>query len=267
VPEFNPSVLAYSLKINGAAAQIQIVPTAADAKAAVQVNGVHVASGTASDPIELIPDVNRVAVEVTSEQGTTQTYDLMVELDVPPVAAVTYSSEGPTNEDVIATITPSEPVTITNNKGLASYTFTDNGSFTFEFIDANGNQGTAVAVVDWIDKVSPSLEVKVDKMNLWPANHKMIPIQVTLESDGTGSEIESIVLTSITSNEEDNGTGDGNTTNDIQDAEFGTYDTSFSLRAERSGKGSGRIYTITYTITDIAGNMAASSAQVVVGAK
>ena len=56
------------------------------------------------------------------------------------------------------------------------------------------------------------------------------------------------VLTSITSNE-------ANSENDIQGAEFGTYDTNFKLRAKREGNGTGRIYTITYTVTDRAGNV------------
>lgn len=39
-------------------------------------------------------------------------------------------------------------------------------------------------------------------------------------------------------------------------------DTSFSLRAARSGAGSGRIYTITYTVTDQAGNETVAVTQV-----
>jgi hypothetical protein len=63
------------------------------------------------------------------------------------------------------------------------------------------------------------------------------------------------VITSITSNEPDSGQGD------IQ-ANIGTSDTSFSLRAERSGNGTGRIYTITYTATDKAGNKMVTSVTV-----
>ncbi|GGF84780.1 hypothetical protein GCM10010912_32460 [Paenibacillus albidus] len=65
-----------------------------------------------------------------------------------PTASVAYSITEPTNQEVIATITPSEPVTITNNGGGNNFTFRENGSFTFEFVDAAGNKGTTTAVVN-----------------------------------------------------------------------------------------------------------------------
>lgn len=64
-----------------------------------------------------------------------------------PTAAVTYSSTAPTSGSVTAVLTPSEPVTITNNGGSGSYTFDFNGSFTFEFVDAAGNRGSQTATV------------------------------------------------------------------------------------------------------------------------
>jgi hypothetical protein len=60
------------------------------------------------------------------------------------------------------------------------------------------------------------------------------------------------------------GGGDGKTTNDIQDADIGNEDYNISLRAERQGKGDGRIYTITYEATDDSGNSATASATVTV---
>ena len=59
-----------------------------------------------------------------------------------------------------------------------------------------------------------------------------------------------MTLVSVTSNEPDNGTGDGDTPNDIVIID----DRTFNLRAERAGSGDGRIYTITYRVTDSCGN-------------
>ncbi|MCP4594165.1 MAG: hypothetical protein GY842_25835 [bacterium] len=50
------------------------------------------------------------------------------------------------------------------------------------------------------------------------------------------------------------GRGDGATTNDIQNADLGTDDREVRLRAERTGDGPGRIYTLTYQATDHVGN-------------
>ena len=105
-----------------------------------------------------------------------------------------------------------------------------------------------------MDKTAPILDIKLDKTTLESRNHKMIPINVVVSVEDEISGIASVVLNSIISNESDNGLGDGNTIDDIQDAEFGTKDTAFSLRAERSGNND-RVYTITYTATDLAGNV------------
>ena len=66
---------------------------------------------------------------------------------IAPTASVTYSTAEQTDDVVVATITPSEPVTILNNDGLSSYTFIMNGSFTFEFVDAAANQDSVTATV------------------------------------------------------------------------------------------------------------------------
>jgi endo-1,4-beta-xylanase len=71
-------------------------------------------------------------------------------------------------------------------------------------------------------------------------------------------------LVSITSNEPDNGLGDGDTGGDIQGAAFGTDDREFFLRAERGGVGAGRTYTVTYSATDGSGNSTVRQAVVVV---
>lgn len=72
-----------------------------------------------------------------------------------PTATISYDKDSLTNKDVVATLNPSEDVTVTNNSGNTIYTFTENGTFTFEFKDVAGNTGTALAEVDYIDKTLP----------------------------------------------------------------------------------------------------------------
>jgi hypothetical protein len=112
---------------------------------------------------------------------------------------------------------------------------------------------TTVSVVD---TTPPSLQVTLSPTTLWPANHRMVRIDATvIIADSCGGPSPQVVLTSITSDQPDNGTGDGDTANDIQDAQTGTFDVSFLLRAERSGGSpNGRTYTVTYTARDASGN-------------
>ena len=99
---------------------------------------------------------------------------------------------------------------------------------------------------------------------LWPPNHEMVEIEVRLRvrdacTDRRGLRVE---LISVASNEPDNGTGDGNTVNDIQGADIGTDDRHLLLRAERKGNGSGRVYTIVYQVSDPDGNTTEVAAKV-----
>jgi hypothetical protein len=61
------------------------------------------------------------------------------------------------NTDVIATCTPSEPVTYQQPLWTGVYTFTENGSYEFQFTDNAWNTWSSTATVYWIDKTAPVL--------------------------------------------------------------------------------------------------------------
>ncbi|NOU86529.1 hypothetical protein GC102_12210 [Paenibacillus sp. LMG 31460] len=101
-----------------------------------------------TDPI-FVSDNNTVYAKGTDAAGNISnvTHYVVSNIDHAfPTATVAYSLV--TVQGVVATITPSESVTITNNGGSSSYIFIFNGSFTFEFVDAAGNHGTATATVN-----------------------------------------------------------------------------------------------------------------------
>lgn len=130
--------------------------------------------------------------------------------------------------------------------------------------DGRGKTDSDTVDVTVRDSTSPSLSVSLSPAVLWPPNHKLVSIAASIQVSDTCDESPMVELVSIVSNEADNGIGDGNASDDIQGADFGTDDRAFSLRAERAGRRLGRIYTITYRAIDASGNVADATAEVTV---
>ena len=112
------------------------------------------------------------------------------------------------------------------------------------------------------DEIAPTLAVSVTPDVLWPANHKYVDVTATVTAADNFDPNPTVSLVSVTSNEPDDavGNGDGNTVNDIVVVD--AY--HFQLRAERDGNGTGRVYTITYVVTDACGNETYQSVTVTV---
>jgi hypothetical protein len=133
---------------------------------------------------------------------------------------------------------------------------------TWQALDDSGNFSTDDQVIKIQDTTPPYLELTVNPQILWSPNHKLVLIEASIITSDVCDTTPAVELVSITSNESDNGLGDGDTPEDIQGVEFGSDDRSFYLRAERSGTGDGRIYTITYRSTDASGNFTEKQATV-----
>ncbi len=129
----------------------------------------------------------------------------------------------------------------------------------------NGGGNQAVLVVTQTDGDSdttpPEITVSCTPDTLWPPNHQYVTVTVELQVYDEGDP-DPTVTHQVTSSEPDDaeGAGDGNTTRDIVEVD----DKTFELRAERSGTGDGRTYTITYSAVDDAGNGATATCIVVV---
>jgi hypothetical protein len=101
---------------------------------------------------------------------------------------------------------------------------------------------------------------------LWPPNHELVPVHVAWVALDRCDGSASVHLVSATSSEPDDAAGnnDGATTGDIQDATPGTADADLTLRAERDGQRSGRVYTLAYAAVDASGNATPAIATVTV---
>ena len=98
---------------------------------------------------------------------------------------------------------------------------------------------------------------------LRPIAGAMMRSSAISRSNCDGNITTSVVIASVTSDELDNNPGgaDGNTVNDIVIA---ADCKSVQLRAERDGNLDGRVYTITFRVTDSVGHTATATAQVTV---
>ncbi|MGD9899269.1 MAG: lamin tail domain-containing protein [Calditrichaceae bacterium] len=119
-------------------------------------------------------------------------------------------------------------------------------------------------LVLFLDVTPPEIVVKEQPAVLWPPNHKYqrfnIRDFVVSVSDGVtpGMDLTDVYITSVTSDEPENGQGDGDTYDDIVIVNCKTVD----LRSERDGSGNGRVYTIQVAAEDENGNIGRASFQV-----
>ena len=189
-------------------------------------------------------------VECASENGT----------------EVTLEGTAPTDEGVVNEWTTDPEVELED-----ADTLTPTGKFplgdttvTLTSTADGGEPESDSAIVTVVDTTPPKFRVKAEPFYLWPPNHKMHEVEARIRVSDlcSGTDVLDVELIDATSNEPDNSTGDGNTTNDIQGADRGSDDRDVMLRAERKGNGNGRIYTLTYLVTDGNGNQKKKEANV-----
>lgn len=129
--------------------------------------------------------------------------------------------------------------------------FTGLGTFEVTLVVNDGVSDSDPDTVQIVlqDTTPPELTVTGLPTSLWPPNHKLVTLHPTVTAtDAVDQDVD--VTLEVTSNESDNGTGDGNTSGDIAIRSPSDFD----LRAERAGPGSGRTYHLVWTATDDSGN-------------
>lgn len=129
----------------------------------------------------------------------------------------------------------------------------------YRSVGPSGQEGEIKSMTVKIDQTPPVLILNPNPSVIFPPNQKLMPVHINADYGDERSGVASVVLTSVSSNEADRDA------NDIQAAELGSFDQDMSLRAFRSDwNHEGRVYTLTYTAADHAGNTATVECRVAV---
>lgn len=154
---------------------------------------------------------------------------------------------------------------------------------TLRVTDEDGASDTDEVVVTVEDTTPPVLSFAVEPDRLWPPNHRHVAVELQASVDDACDPSPAVsVLVGSSEPDDARGRGDGATTGDIRVTRAdGTVALSsaanptvrldplagdrLELRAERQGRGDGRVYTLTATARDAAGNAAGATAEVAVG--
>jgi hypothetical protein len=206
----------------------------------------------------------------TASTGTTSGSFTVTVVDTTPPALslpanITAEATGPSGRAVSYTATAndlvdgSRPVTCDHTSGSTFPLGTTTVQCTAT--DTHNNTAHGSFTVTVRDTTPPTIvSITANPNSLWPPNHKMVAVTVTVIASDLVDPHPTSHIISITSNEAINGNGDGNTSPDWEI----TGPLTANIRAERAG-GTDRVYTITIETTDFSGNTAHGTVTVTVG--
>jgi hypothetical protein len=177
-PAFVPGTLAYTASVPNATGSLTATPTVAGTGATVKVNGVAVASGTASGTITLAVGTTAVTVDVTAQDGTTKkTY------------TVTVTRQPNSNADLSNLATTPGPASPVFAAGTTAYTLTV--PYTANSISITATLAAATSTLKV--KAAPATSGTAVSVNL-NVGANAIPIDVTAQ-DGTTKKTYTLTVT------------------------------------------------------------------------
>lgn len=217
--------------------------------------GMHVIDCSATDPVgNTTTESFSVTVQDTTPPELHLPQDIIVAATGPNGAVVSYQATATDIADPDVAVVCSPPSGGFFPVGPNKTTFTT--VVTCTATDDSGNFTTGTFNVTVTN--SPPICVATPSISqIWPSNHRLVPISVHGPNDPDGAA--TIRIDSIFQDEPTNTAGDGNTAVDG----FGVGTSVAQVRAERSGGGNGRVYHIRFTATDLIG--ASCSDEVTVG--
>jgi VCBS repeat-containing protein len=218
-----------------------------------------VSDGTASDTATVSVTINCVNDAPVASDSAASTSE-----DTPLPGTVSSTDvDGPGAAYTVAT-GPSHGTLTLNPDGTYVYTpalnYNGPDSFTFTVSDGAGGSDTGqvditvapVNDVPFCEAAGPSIGT------LWAPNHQLYDVDVLGVTDPVEGSAITITITSIFQDEPTNSQGDGNTPVDG----YGVGTNRARVRAERAGKGDGRVYHINFTGTDAQGGTCTGTVKV-----
>jgi Tol biopolymer transport system component len=203
------------------------------------------------------------AVDEHNESDTCQAKVTVVDKTPPtPDVATLPTVTGECSAEIVSMPTATDNckggvIGVTNDP--LSYKEQGTYTVTWTYDDGNGNTTIQTQNVIVNDITPPTIEnLSANPNVLWPPNHKMVPITLSVSASDNCEDIPKCKIITVYSNEPVNGLGDGDTAPDWEI----TGDLTLNLRAERSGAGIGRIYTISVMCTDAYGNSSTGTVNV-----
>jgi hypothetical protein len=203
-------------------------------KDGVDISGAILASYT-TPPATAQDNGAQFRVVVSNTTGSTTSGAATLTVDSPPTIVTP-----PANQTVTAGQTATFSVTASGTAPLsyqwqkdsadingatsASYTTPattaqDNGAQFWVLVSNTAGKAAsnpATLTVNSPPICSPTLRVSLSPDDLWSPNHKLVQITATIEISDSCDASPAVALVSITSNERDNGEGDGDEPDDIQ---------------------------------------------------
>ncbi len=162
----NTAGTTYTTSVGNATSSVTVTPTTSDATATVKVNGVTVASGTASASQPLSVGANTIPVVVTAQNGTTLTYSVIV-------------TRAPSSNARLTSIVLSPFSSLVNTTGT-TYTTSVGNSTSSVTVTPTTSDATATVKVNGVTVTSGTASVSQPLT----AGTNTIPVVVTAQ-DGT----------------------------------------------------------------------------------